>query len=236
MPVKQPKANKEAASQIFVHVSEIKDNCVVLKDGGVRAVLSVSSVNFDLISEQEQNVIVYSYQNFINSLEFPVQILIRSKKLDIEKYLIQMEELAKIQRNPLLQNQTYTYIDFVSQLVELADIMEKEFYVIVPKDPFRTEKINPFTRFMKALNPADNILEYRQRLREFESVKKALNQRATSVMNSLSRTGVHVKRLTTKELIKLYYEVYNPDTSQSQKIDDVHALNLEQTPISEHNE
>jgi hypothetical protein len=233
MPVKQPKANREAASQIFVNIAEIKDNCVVLKDGGLRAILKVSSVNFDLISEQEQNMIIYSYENFLNSLEFPIQILIRSKKLDIEKYLIQMSELAKHQHNVLLQQQTYSYIDFVSQLVELADIMEKEFYVVVPKDPFRAEKINFFKKFMSSLNPADNLLEYRTRLREFESLKKGLNQRVTMIQNNLSRTGVHVARMNTKELITLYYEVYNPGTAEAQKVTDVSALNLESTPLSE---
>lgn len=230
MPVKQPKANKEAASQIFIKVAEIKDNCVILKDGGVRAVLNVSSVNFDLISEQEQNMIVYAYQDFINSLEFPIQIMVRSRKLDIENYLIGMEELAKKQENILLQQQTYGYIDFVSQLIELADIMNKEFYIIIPKDPMRAEKPNAFKKFMKSLNPADSIMEYKQRLREFDTLKKALNQRVNSITDAISRTNVHVKRLNTKELISLYYEFFNPGTADEQKVTDYTKMDFEIPP------
>ncbi|MDD4351402.1 MAG: hypothetical protein PHU71_00250 [Candidatus Gracilibacteria bacterium] len=236
MPVKQKKQDQEAATQIYLKLAEVKDNIMVLKDGGVRAVLEVDSVNFDLKSEREQNTIIYSYQGFLNSLEFPIQILIKSRKLDIDGYLENMTEIAKNQKDPRLQAQTFEYNEYIGKLVELADIMEKRFYVIVSHDPMRTSKINPFAKFVSALNTADSIQNLKLREKEFESLKKGLNQRVNSVREGLIRCGLNVHRLNTYELITMLYQVHNPVTAFNQKISDLSSLNVEAPPIDQEEE
>ncbi|MBI4835851.1 MAG: TraC family protein [Candidatus Abawacabacteria bacterium] len=226
MPVNQRKGNVEASTQTHLKIAEIKDNTIVLKDGSVRAVLSVSSVNFELLSEQEQNSIIYSYQSFLNSLDFPIQIVIRSKRLDIEGYLTRMTEIANKQSDTRLKQQTFDYIDFVASFVEYSDIMEKDFYIVVPHEPDRSKGSNFFQRFMQKLNPSDNGLEYKIRKQEFSVLRKTLNQRANSVVNALSSAGIYVKRLNTHELIQMLYEVHNPLNSQGQKVENLLQLNL----------
>lgn len=97
-------------------------------------VLKVRAINFSLKSEEEQDSIIYSFQRFLNTLQFPIQIIVRSLKVDIESYLSKLKNLAVKQRNPLLQEQTYRYIDFLSNLIDMAQIMRKDFYIIVPYD------------------------------------------------------------------------------------------------------
>jgi len=229
MPVKQRKGNVEASTQTHLKIAEVKDNTLVLKDGSVRAILEVSSVNFELLSEQEQNSIIFSYQDFLNSLDFPVQICIRSKRLDIEGYLTRMTEIANNQADPRIKQQTFDYIDFVASFVEYSDIMEKDFYIVIPHEPTRA-KVNFFQRFMAQLNPGDNALDYRIRQQEFSVLRKTLNQRVSAVTNALTSAGLYVKRVNTHELIQLFYELYNPITSQGQKVENLLKLNITDAP------
>lgn len=223
------KANKAAAissSQLYMKIAEIRDDTVVLKSGGIRGILKVSSINFNLKSEDEQNAIIYSYQGFINSIEFPIQIVIRSKKLDIDNYIDQLNDIGEKQTNDLLQRQTYEYIDYIQRLIEYADIMEKEFLVIVPFDPFRSVKPNVLQRFFQNLSPKDTLAEFSKRNNEFANLKKNLNQRMNVVKSGLQNTGLQVEQLKTKDLIGLFYEIYNPLTSRTQKFEDISETNL----------
>lgn len=215
-----------ASTQMYVKIAEIRDNSLVLKNGGVRAVLKVSSLNFSLKSEDEQNAIIYSYQNFLNSIEFPIQIIIKSKKLDIDNYIDKLNELGEKQTNTLLQRQTYEYMDYVQRLVEYADIMQKEFYVVIPYDPFRSTKPNFLQRFFQDISPKDSFSELQRRHREFIQIKKNLNQRTNIVKGGLENTGLTVKQLTTQQLIELFYETYNPLSSRNQKIEDLEEINV----------
>lgn len=230
MPVNQRKGNVEASTQTHLKVAEVKDNTMVLKDGSIRAVVAVSSVNFELLSEQEQNSIILSYQSFLNTLDFPIQIVIRSRKLDIEGYLSRMTEVANKQPEPRLKQQTYDYIDFVASFVEYSDIMEKDFYIVIPHEPERAKGANFFQRFMQKLNPADNGLEYKIRQQEFAVLRKTLNQRVNGVISAMTSAGVYVKRLNTHELIQMLYEVHNPINSQGQKVENLLQLNLTDFP------
>jgi len=232
MPVKQKKQDIEAATQVHLKIAEIRDNVVVLKDGSLRAVLEVEAVNFELKSEREQNMIVYAYQDFLNSLEFPIQILIKSRKLDIDGYLEYMTGVAKDQKDKRLQNLTLEYIEYIGKLVELSDIMEKRFYVIVPHDPLRT-KANPFAKFVSALNPADTVMNMKSREREFVSSRKGLSQKINGVKGGLERCGLNVHRLNTYELITLFYQTYNPSTAYNQKTNDLSALNIDKPMLDE---
>src|SRR3972149_8127004 len=143
-----------ATTQSHLKIAEIKENTLILKDGSVRSVLKVDPVNFDLKSEEEQNAIIYGYQGFLNIIEFPVQTMVRSKKLDIDFYLSKMLKVAEAQENRLLKDQTYDYIDFIKKLVELADIMSKAFYVIIPNDSFiATQALSPLKKLWEAIMP-----------------------------------------------------------------------------------
>ncbi len=216
--VKQKKGNTKGSTQLYLPIAEIKDSALVLKNSGVRAVLQTSSVNFNLKSETEQNSIIYAYQGFLNTLEFPVQIVIRSRKLDIDGYLENLETIAEKQENHLLQKQTLEYHDYIKKLVEYADIMEKNFYVIVPYDPLRAQSRNIFQKFINFITPADSLPKIRQRHREFESLRKGLSQRVSVVKVGLENCGLQVQQLDTQQLVELFYQIYNPETSRSEKL------------------
>lgn len=135
MAVKGKKQNTAANStQRYLPFSQIRENIIIMKDGSARVVLRCSTINFLLKSTEEQDSIIISFQRFLNAIDFPVQILIRSSKLDIDNYLASLKEKAVMQPNKLLQNQTYEYIEYLKKLVEIAQIMKKEFYLIVPFD------------------------------------------------------------------------------------------------------
>ncbi len=224
--VRQAKKSPAASTQTYLKIAEIRDDTVVLKNGGIRSILKVSSINFNLKSEEEQNAIIYSYQGFLNSLEFPIQILIRSKKLDIDNYIDQLNDLGEKQTNTLLQQQTYEYMDYIQRLVEYADIMEKEFYVIIPMDTFRSTRPTFLQRFFQNMSPKDTYSELQKRHREFAQLKKTLNQRTTTVKAGLESTGLKVDQLKTKDLIELFYEIYNPMSSRNQKVEEIEKMDI----------
>ncbi len=231
--VKNGQKNKKASTQLHLKIAEIRDNTAVLKNGGLRAVLKTSSINLNLKSEAEQNAVIYSYQNFLNTLEFPIQIVIRSKKLDIDNYIEKLKKLGVKQTNPLLQKQTFEYIEYISRLVEYADIMEKEFYVVIPQDPYGQEKRGFFKSFIEAIFPEDSATKIKTRHSQFETLKKSLTQRMNTVKSGLENCNLRVTELNTQELIELFYEVYNPMTSRSQKFANEDELAIEKDRGSE---
>ncbi len=219
-PSKEPRDATES-TQRYLPIAEIHDDTVVLNDGGLRAVLSIGTVNINLKSEEEQNAIIASYQGFLNSLEFPIQILIRSAKLDIDRYLDNLQKTAENQKNPLLQRQTFDYLTYMRRLIEYADIMEKKFYVVVPYDSSaKPTKENVFKQFWRSINPEDSVAKFAARRKEFETDRKGLMQRVTQVKAGLDNMNLPQRQLTTKELIELFYLVYNPVTGRNQKLDD----------------
>ena len=216
--IHQKKGNTQQSTQLYLPIAEIKDSVLVLKNGGVRAVLQTSSVNFNLKSETEQNSLIYAYQGFLNTLEFPIQILVRSRKLDIDRYLDTLEGIAEKQTNPLLQKQTLEYHDYIKKLVEYADIMEKNFFVVVPYDPLRAQTKNIFQKFFSYITPEDSLPKIRQRHREFETVKKGLSQRVSVVKVGLENCNLKVEQLDTQQLVELFYQIYNPETARNEKL------------------
>lgn len=226
-PGKQNRGKAAQSTQTHLQIGEIRDNVLVLKNGGLRGILRTSSINFNLKSEQEQNSIIYAYQGFLNSLEFPVQILVRSKKLDIDNYIEQVKKLGEKQENKLLQDQTYEYAEYIKRLVEYADIMEKEFYVIVPYDPGRVQGTNMFQSFFQRMAPKDSYADIKRRYAEFEHLNKGLIQRINVVKTGLENCGLKVKQLDTMEIIEVFYSSYNPITSRNQKLKDVIDTTIE---------
>jgi hypothetical protein len=229
--VKKAKSTAAASTQQHLRIAEIRDNLVVLKDGGLRAVYGVSSINFNLKSEDEQNAIIYSYQSFLNTLDFPVQIVVRSKKLDLDNYLADLAVKGEKQKNPLLQTQTAEYVNYIKRLLEYANIMEKEFYVVVPYDPLRARKSTFIQRVLKRLKTKDTVGDIQKRHKEFDQLKKALAQRMNVVQSGLENCGLKVEQLSTDALIRVYYQSYNPITSRGEKVDEVKDIQLEEDPV-----
>lgn len=226
--VRQKKGSPAASTQLYLNIAEIKDNIVILKNGGLRAILQTSSVNFNLKSEDEQNSIIYAYQSFLNSLDFPVQICVQSRKLDIDKYVETVKEKASEHENPLLKQQTLEYAEYVQKLIEYADIMETNFFVVVPFDPYRTEKLNVFAKFMQSISAQDSIDNIKRRHREFDELKKHLMERVNTVKTGLEACNLRAVQLTTPQLIEMFYRIYNPVTAKNEKIEDISKVDVEE--------
>lgn len=212
------------AMQRYVDIAEIRDDTVVLKDGTVRAVLAVSSINFSLKSEEEQEAIISAYVGFLNSLEFPVQIVIQSRRLNIEDYLNRLSESQRTQTNELLRAQIADYRQFVSELISLGQIMSKRFFVVVPYDPLTNKRKGFFSRVQEVLSPGAAV-----RLKEsrFQERRKSLISRVDAVVSNLSSMSLAATMLDTQSLIELYYSAYNPDLYETQKVTDAGRVRLE---------
>jgi hypothetical protein len=215
--------NEELSTQNSLQIAEIHDDIVVLKNGGLRGVLEISSVNFDLKSEEEQQSIIYSYQRFLNSIDFPYQMMIRSKKVDIEGYLAKIQKRIPLQSNVIMKEQTKIYLEYMTQLVEKCDIMTKVCYIVVPYDPALSETVNQgvFSQFLSNIGNKDSFEKYIQRRKQFISSSKGLLERVNIMKNAVVSMGLSATRLDTKALIGLYYDVYNPKLSSEQKLNDV---------------
>lgn len=214
-------------TQRFLNIAEIRDDLVILKDGTIRAVLLISSINFALKSQDEQNAIVQAYMQFVNSIDFPIQIVIQSRKMNIDKYLDQIADSEKKLQNDLLKRQIHDYRDFIKQLVKLGDIMQKRFYVVIPLNPATSQQRSFFDRMKEVLTPSNlvRISDERFKKQTFE-----INLRISQVASGLSSMSLSAVQLDTQSLIELYYNVYNPDVSESQPLTDIDRLQLEKAP------
>ena len=213
-----------ASMQEQLNVSEIKDGVVVVKDGSLRSVLAVSSINFDLKSSTEQEAIIFAYQRFLNSLDFPIQIVISTRKFDIKPYLEMLERKKDTERNTLLRNQIDDYVHFVSELVNVSNIMSKLFYIVIPFYAIGSKKEGFFSKMLAKLTPRKVVYQEREK---FETYKNQLFQRVEEVKESLSGSGVRVVSLNTQELIEMYYNCYNPSEFEHVAVPTLEDLNLE---------
>ncbi|MFA7208665.1 MAG: hypothetical protein WC120_00110 [Parcubacteria group bacterium] len=212
-----------SASQQFLDVAEIKEGVVVLKNGSFRAILAVSAINFDLKSTEEQEAIVGQYQNFLNSLDFPVQIVISSRKLNVDKYIDFISKKEKQQTNELLKLQISEYKNFIHQLVSVSNIMDKNFYIVVPFSQIENQERSFLSNLFNSLNTKKGILEKRE---NFETNKNQLYQRIDHISASLSGIGLRIAPLDTQELIELIYQSYNPNLFAESKLGNVDEMEL----------
>ena len=225
MPEKSLARNKVAAStQQYLNIAEIKDDTVVMKDGTLRAVLLVSSINFALKSEDEQNAVIDSYVRFLNNLGFNLQIVIQSRELDIDSYLEYLQGKEKEQTNKLLKVQTADYIEYIKELTSLGKIMNKRFYVVVPYNSLSDKHKSFFNLITESLKPA-TIIKLKDKT--FKTYQEMLERRLESVIGGLESIGVAVARLDTQSLIELYYKTYNPETSKNQDLADLDKITVE---------
>ncbi len=228
--VRQRKKSSLVSTQRFLPIAEIRNDAVILKNGGLRAVLLVEALNFNLKSETEQKGIIAGYEAFVNTLSFPLQIVVRSTKMNIDPYLAQLRKIADSQKNELLKNQTFSYAEFIEKLIDVADIMQKRFYVIVPLDMSPHHK-TLIEQFFGWLSPDDSASRASQRNHEFARSSRALQERVTLVQSGLENIGLTSRRMSTHELIELYYQIYNPQTSQEQKLPGDENLKVDRTVL-----
>ncbi|MFC1730972.1 hypothetical protein ACFL6I_11625 [candidate division KSB1 bacterium] len=196
---------KPQASQDFVPVEEIRDGIVVLKDGSLRGILIASSLNFALKSSDEQNAIVTQFQNFLNSLEFPIQIYIQSRELDIRPYVALLETQLESATDDLMQIQIREYIEFVKSFVDVSNIMTKNFFIVIPyAGSVIQSKDNPISKLLgkKSSSKEEEV--------NFEEALSQLEQRMAVAEQGLVRSGVRTIKLGTEEIIELYYKIFNP--------------------------
>ncbi len=210
-------------TQQYLDISEIKEDTVILRDGTLRGVILVSSINFALKSEEEQNAIISAYVSFLNNIEFPLQIVIQSRELNIDSYIESLKIKEKEQTNELLKIQTGEYIQYIQELVSMSKIMNKRFYVVVPYDPLSDKQKSFTTRFLDVFKPATII---RMKDEKFKKRKASLTRRIDNIITGLASIGLNSALLDTQSLIELYYNSYNPATSQNQKLVDINQLRV----------
>jgi len=206
------------ATQDFVPIKEVRDGIVVLKDGTMRGLVLASSLNFSLKSEEERNAIIMQFQDFLNSLDFPVQISIQSRRLDIRPYIALLEDRYKEQVNDLMKIQTREYIEFIKKFTETTNIMTKSFFIVVSYDP-AILNIKGGGGPFSILKKKSNEEQQRNKKVNFEENRTQLEQRVSVVEQGLSRCGIRVVRLGTEEVIELFYKIFNPgDTEKPIKV------------------
>lgn len=202
-------AQGATAAQEFVPIDEVRDGIVVLKDGGLRAVLMTSSLNFALKSGDEQQAIIAQFQNMLNALDFTVQIFVQSRELDIRPYVALLEERYEAQLDDLMKVQVREYIEFVKTFTESANIMTKNFFIIVPyTPPILESKSKLLSRFLgtkKEDQPGQTKGEA-----TFEESRVQLEQRVSVVQQGIQRMGIRGAQLGTEEVVELFYTLFNP--------------------------
>lgn len=203
-------------TQEFVPIKEIRDGFVVMKDGSIRAVLMASSLNLFLKSEQEQDATMMQFQNFLNSLEFSIQISVQSRRLDIRPYLTVLEERLRAQTEDLLRTQTQEYIGFIRYFTESSNIMTKNFYVVIPYSYAPLSEQNTgstLSKFLPFVGKKDTTAE-EDAANRFEEMRNQLEQRIAMVQGGLSGIGIRSVQLKTQEVIEVYYKIFNPGETE----------------------
>lgn len=229
-PQQQPTATQQkenpTSTQATLIISELRDSMVIMKDGSFRAVVACKSINFDLMSDTEREAVEYSYQNFLNSLNFTIQILIRSQRVDIGPYLDRLTELRRNNDNMLLGILMDDYIDFIDELSQEANIMDKSFFIVIPYyTSSEAEKAVTQTKnFFKSLSRTKGPTVTRIDRATYDKAITEINNRVEAVISGLFQIGIHSVRLNTKELGQLYYNFNNPDTAVREPLGDFNKL------------
>lgn len=198
------------ASQEFVPIKEVRDGVMILKDGSIRAVVLATSINFALKSSEEQESVIYQFQNFLNSLDFTMQIYVQSRRLDIRPYLALLDERLRAQNTDLMRMQITEYINFVRGLTELSSIMTKSFFVVIPYAPL-SQSVSGIANMFSSNK--DKSLE-KEKDDHFEEVRSQIEQRVSVVEQGLARCGVKIARLGSEELVELFYRIFNPGDAE----------------------
>lgn len=210
------------SSQEFVPIKEIRNGIIILKDGGLRAIILASSINLSLKSSDEQKAIISEFQNFLNGLDFSTQIVMQSRRLDIRPYLMKLEQRLKEQTEQLLKIQTKEYIDFIRSFTDEVNIMTKTFFVVVPYEEQSLQSTDGvIDKIMGSNAPKKQIADTKKAidLASFEEKRTQIDQRVNGIVEGLSGVGIRSVQLKTEEIIELFYKTFNPgDISQGIKL------------------
>ena len=198
---------KAQATQEFVPIKEVRDGIIILKDGSLRVLLMASSINLALKSQDEQQAIIGQFQNFLNSLEFTVEFSIQSRDLDIRPYIALLQDRYQKELDELMKIQIREYMAFIKDFTERANIMTKNFFIVIPYDP---ALINRSGGMLGGLFPSSQKGAGALADEQFEQYRAQLEQRVSVVEQGLVRTGVRVVKLGTEEVIELFYKLFNP--------------------------
>jgi len=196
------------ATQEFIPIKEVRDGIVVLKNGELRAIVLANSVNLSLKSEDEQKATILQFQNFLNTLDFPIQISVQSRRLDIRPYLLLLENRIKVQNEPLLKLQTKEYIEFIRNFTETVSIMTKSFFVVVP---YTHTVLKSDSGILGKIFSRKNKEEARVAKQvDFEEKRSQLEERVSVIQQGLVRCGINSAQLGTEEVVEVFYKVFNP--------------------------
>ena len=212
----------KGSTQEHLLLEDVVDGIAILKDGGAAMVLQVSSVNFDLLSEREQSALVFAYGGILNSLNFPIQIMISSTTKDVGNYLNNLELAKNSQQNDKLKERIASYKKFVEETVKRNDVLSKTFYVVIPFSSLELGLKNAQKQILGTFNPIkkDNGLPFSKEY-ILEKAKAALEPKRDHLVRLFSRLGLEIQPLNTKEIIELFYKTYNEDVSNSQKLQNI---------------
>jgi hypothetical protein len=216
------------STQNSLQIAEIRDGIVIMNDGSYRSVIMVKSINFDLMSPQEQESVEYSYQGFLNSLYFPIQIFLRSQKVDLGPYIEKLDKIRSEHDNMLLALLMEDYIAYIGNLAQQTNIMDKKFYVVIPFFPVidaqkaLTQSKNFLGGIGGLLKKGDQHVVINEP--DLENAKTELRNRVQAVLAGLQQCGIQGLPLDTQELIELYYDTYNPDTATRQQLKDFNNM------------
>ncbi|MEN9921510.1 MAG: hypothetical protein RLZZ517_488 [Candidatus Parcubacteria bacterium] len=198
-------------TQSFVPIQEVRDGIIILKDGSMRAILMTSSVNFALKSEDEQKSIIYQFQNFLNSLNFDMQIFVQSRNLDIRPYISLLQDRLKVQTDDLMKIQIREYIQFVKSFTEQANIMTKRFFIVVPYTPLNANVTRVKSGFFGSKKQAEQT---KANADAFAESRTQIAQRIDVILSGVARTGVRAVQLGTEEVIEVFYQLFNPGEAE----------------------
>jgi hypothetical protein len=226
-PAVRPQVNTNS-TQNHLQIAEIRDGIVIMSDGSFRCVVMAKSINFDLMSPTEREGVEFSYQNFLNSLYFPIQIFIRSQKVDIGPYIEKLDKIRSEHDNMLLALLMDDYINYIDQVSAQTNIMDKHFYLVIPYFPL-TESTRPLASSKGLLDGVFKLFSSSPthvviNEAHLEDAKNELRNRVQAVLSGLMQCGVQALPLDTQELIELYYDTYNPDTATRQQLKNFNDL------------
>src|SRR3989338_4065267 len=209
-------AQTTSATQEFVPIKEVRDGIVILKDGCMRSILLCSSLNFSLKSEDERSAILLQFQDFLNSLDFSIEIVVQSRKLDIRPYIALLEEQEKAQTNNLMKIQVREYIEFIKNFTENTNIMTKHFFIVIPYSPatLSAGKTGGIGDIRSRLGLGTKKEQAAATEASFDENRSQLEERLSVVEQGLIRTGIRVARLGTEEVIELFYKAFNPGETE----------------------
>jgi hypothetical protein len=196
------------ATQEFVPIKEVRDGIIVLKDDGLRAIVLANSINLSLKSDDEQRATILQFQNFLNTLDFSIQISVQSRRLDIRPYLLLLENRLKVQSEPLLKLQTKEYIEFIRNFTETVSIMTKSFFVVVP---YTHTVLKSDSGILGRIFSRKSAMETKALKQvDFEEKRSQLEERVAVIQEGLGRCGINSAQLGTEEVVEVFYKVFNP--------------------------